>query len=139
MTTTTDPMSTDKHPNRVGLMLAQGFEGFGQEIKGAFRRVVEDGGKEFDELLKMLRLTPEQESRIRQKAGDLFQKTYGKTTKGQQIQLFLDIYAELDAEQRHTLALHIGEESKARRDAAPHAPGKTDGPAMNAPMMESKP
>jgi hypothetical protein len=110
----TDPMNKDK-PNPVGNLLAQGFENFGAEAKASFKRVVEAGGKDFDKLIQSLDLTPEQESKVRQKAGDLFQKTYGKPTKGQQLKLFLDIYAELNTEQRHHLARYIGEESRERR------------------------
>jgi hypothetical protein len=111
----TNPMSGKDKPNPVGNLLAQGFENFGAEAKASFKRVVEAGGKDFDNLIKMLQLTPEQESKVRQKAGDLFQKTYGKPTKAQQFRLVLDIYAELDTEQRHRLAQFIGEESRERR------------------------
>jgi hypothetical protein len=112
-----DPMSGKDKPNAIGGLLAQGFENFGAEARASFRRVVEAGGKDFDRLIQMLQLTPEQEGKVRQKAGDLYQKTYGKPTKAQQIRLLLGIYAELDTEQRHRLARYIGEESRERRAA----------------------
>lgn len=117
-----DPMSGKDKPNAVGNLLAQGFENFGAEAKASFKRVVEAGGKDFDKLIQMLQLTPEQESKVRQKAGDLYQKTYGKPTKGQQFRLFLSIYAELDTEQRHRLAAYIGEETRERRGAKTSTP-----------------
>ncbi len=113
-----DPMSGPKKENKLGVILAQGFEGFAAEVRASFDRVINGGGKEFDQLLAKLQLTPEQEGRIRQKAGDLFQKTYGKPTKAQQLGLFMDIYAELDVEQRHRLAEHIGEENRVKRGGA---------------------
>jgi hypothetical protein len=117
-----DPMTGKDKPNAIGGLLAQGFENFGAEARASFRRVVEAGGKDFDRLIQMLQLTPEQEGKVRQKAGDLYQKTYGKPTKAQQIRLLLGIYAELDTEQRHRLARYIGEESRERRAAKAHTP-----------------
>ena len=110
-----DPMNGPKKENKVGALVAQGFEGFAAEAKASYERVIGGGGKEFESLIKLLQLTAEQESRIRQKAGDLFQKTYGKATKRQQFGLFMDIYAELDVEQRHRLAEYIGEETRVKR------------------------
>ena len=112
-----DPMSGPKKDNKLGAMLAQGIEGFAAEVRASFHRVVDGGGKEFEDLIKMLQLTPEQESKVRQLAGDFFQKTYGKPTKAQQIQFFLGLYNELDAAQRHRLAEHIGEENRVKRGA----------------------
>ncbi len=109
-----DPMSGPKQENKFGAMLAQGFEGFAAEAKASFQRIT-GGEKDFENLIKMLVLTPEQESKVRQLAGDLFQKTYGKPTKAQQIGLFLNIYKELDAAQRHRLAEYIGEENRVKR------------------------
>jgi hypothetical protein len=113
-----DPMTGPKKDNKLGALLAQGFEGFAAEARASYERVVGAGGKEFEALIRMLSLTSEQESGIRQKAGDLFQKTYGKPTKRQQFQLFMDIYAQLDVEQRHKLADYIGEENRVKRSAA---------------------
>lgn len=117
-----DPMSGKDKPNAVGNLLTQGFENFGAEAKASFKRVVEAGGKDFDKLIQMLQLTPEQESKVRQLAGDLYQKTYGKPTKRQQFKLFLSIYAELDTQQRHRLAEYIGEEARAGRAAKTSRP-----------------
>ncbi len=110
-----DTMSGTSKPNRLGAAIAQGFENFGAEARASYERVVGAGGKDFDALIKTLQLTPEQESKVRQKAGDLFQKTYGKPTKRQTFRLFLDIYAELDTDQRHRLAQYIGDENRAKR------------------------
>ncbi|HMN40590.1 MAG TPA: hypothetical protein PKE29_07060 [Phycisphaerales bacterium] len=110
-----DSMTGKDKPNRLGAMLAGGFENFGAEARASYERVVGAAGKDFENLIKMLVLTPEQESKVRQKVGDLFQKTYGKPTKGQIARLFLDVYADLDTEQRHRLARYIGEENRARR------------------------
>jgi hypothetical protein len=110
-----DPMTGPKKDNKLGAMLAQGAEGFLAEARASYQRVVEAGGKDFENLIKLLELTPQQESKVRQIVMDMFQKTYGKLTKGQQIKVFLDIYAELDAGQRHRLAEHIGEENRVKR------------------------
>ena len=53
---------------RADAVVAQGFEGFGAEVRGSYQRVVEAGGKEFENLLKSLDLTSQQEGVIRQKA-----------------------------------------------------------------------
>ena len=111
-----DPMSGPKQDNKFGAMLAQGFEGFAAEVRASFQRIT-GGEKDFENLIKMLVLTPEQESKVRQLAGDLFQKTYGKPSKAQQIGLFLSIYKELDATQRHRLAEYVGEENRVKRGA----------------------
>jgi hypothetical protein len=110
-----DPMSGPKKDNKFGAMLAQGFEGFAAEAKASYQRVVEAGGKDFENLIKMLQLTAAQESKVRQIAMDMFLKTYGKPTKMQQLRVFLDIYSELDKEQRHRLAEYIGEENRVKR------------------------
>jgi hypothetical protein len=112
-----DPMSGKDKPNRFGAVIAQGFENSGTEVRASFDRVVGAGVKEFDALIKMLQLTPEQEATVRQKAGDLFQKTYGKPTKRQQLMIFLDIYGLLDTDQRHRLAQYIGDQSRVKRSA----------------------
>lgn len=104
-----------KRQNRIGAALAQGFEGFGLEVKASYERVFADRNKEFEELLQHLDLSPEQESKVRQKVIDLVQKTYGKPTKAQQVRVFLDIYGELTPEQRKKLAQRIGEERQAER------------------------
>lgn len=104
-----------KRQNRIGAALAQGFEGFGLEVKASYERVFADRNKEFEELLQHLDLTPEQESKVRQKVLDLVQKTYGKPTRAQQVRVFLNIYSELTPEQRKKLAQRIGEERQAER------------------------
>lgn len=131
-----------KRQNRFGAMIAQGFEGFGLEVKASYERVFADRSKEFDELLRHLDLTPEQESKVRQKVGDLVQKTYGKPTKGQLFRVFLDIYGELTPEQRKKLSQRMGEERQAerglrvrtRRTPEPAAPAAQD--AGDKPMTD---
>ncbi len=112
-----DPLMAGKQKdeNKLGSMVAAGAEGFVAEARASFQRIVNGGGQEFEALIKMLALTPQQEGRVRQIATDLFSKTYGMPTKMQQIKVFLDIYAELDVEQRHRLADYIGEENRAKR------------------------
>lgn len=137
---TKDAMSSPsgKRQNRLGAALAQGFEGFGLEVKASYERVFADRNKEFEELLQHLDLTPEQESKVRQKVLDLVQKTYGKPTKAQQVRVFLDIYSELTPEQRKKLAQRIGDERQAerglsQRKRAPKTPPDAD------PMAEPMP
>lgn len=112
-----DPMMAGKQKdeNKLGSMIAAGAEGFVAEARASFQRIVDGGGQEFEALIRMLALTPQQEGRVRQIATEQFSKTYGKPTKAQQIKVFLDIYAELDVEQRHRLAEHIGEENRMKR------------------------
>lgn len=133
-----DPMSGPRPGNKFGAMLAQGFEGFAAEARASYQRVVGQGGKDFENLIKILQLTPEQESAVRRIATDLFQKTYGKPTKRQQLRVFLDIYAELNPDQRRILAEHIGEERKVHRPAASEAPRPADPakPEADEPMMK---
>ncbi len=104
-----------KRQNRLGATIAQGFEGFGQEVKASYDRVFASGAREFEDLIKHLDLTPEQESKVRQKVQGLVERTYGKPTKRQQIRVFLDVYAELTPEQRKKLSERIGAEQRAER------------------------
>lgn len=133
-----EPAAGEK-PNRFGAFLAQGFESFGQEARASYQRVVEAGGKDFENLLKMLQLSPEQESKIRQEATDLYLKTYGKPTRRQQIRLFLDIYAKLDTEQRHALSRYIGEEGRVRRAPIASTPKPAPDEPATAPMQPDDP
>ena len=110
-----DPMEGEKKPGKFGAMLAVGFEGFGQEVRASYQRVVEEGGKEFDGFIKMLDLSAQQEARVRRIAMDYFTKTYGKPTKMQKLRFMLDVYAELDTEQPPSAGGISGEESRAAR------------------------
>lgn len=118
--------------DRFGSLVAMSFEGVQYELKASYERVVQGPGDEFEKLIKELNLSPEQESRIRQKAVDFVQKTYGKPTKGQQVKIFLEIYGELTPEQRRILSRRIGQERRdeiaAKRHSQPRAtPDADDG------------
>ena len=119
------PGKDGKAPGALGAVLAEGLEGFGREIKRSYERVFLSQAKDFDALIAKLQLTPEQESKVRQLVGDLFQKTYGKPTKAQSSKVFLQVYALLDPEQRRMLAEQIGRD---RRDELRHPAGKAAEP-----------
>ena len=131
-----NPMEGEKNPGKLGAMLAVGFEGFGQEVRASYQRVVEDGGKEFEGFIKMLDLSPQQESRVRRIAMDMFTKTYGKPTQMQKVRFMLDIYAELDTEQRHRLAEYLGEEGRAARASAAKSAAGASG--VSSPAMTTR-
>lgn len=72
----------------------------GRELARAYDRVVGTQARRLEEFLKAVSATPEQEGRIRQLTGDLFQKTYGKPEPAQQAEVFRQVYRVLTPEQR---------------------------------------
>ncbi len=75
----------------------------GRELKRSYDRVVTAAVQDFDELIKALDLTPEQEAEVRRIATDHFQKTAGNPTPKQKGEVFAQVYAKLNAEQRRAL------------------------------------
>ncbi len=69
-------------------------------------------------LLIELQLSPEQEAKIRQRAIDAFQKAGGKLGERQKAAAFVELYQELDTEQRQRLIAIVNRkkaEEKAER------------------------
>ncbi len=79
----------------------------GQELRRAYDRVVGQKVRDFDALLKTLDLTPEQEGKIRQIAGDSFQRTEGRARATESARAFAQIYRALEPEQREKLVDHL--------------------------------
>jgi hypothetical protein len=95
----------------------------GQELRRAYDRVIGQKVRDFDSLLKALDLTPEQESKIRQIAGDAFQKNEGRARATETARVFTLIYRALEPEQREKLTDHL---KGILRDRAPDAPGAAE-------------
>lgn len=94
----------------AGAARAQEFlEGFGQEIKRSYERVLGSRAKDFDALLASLSLRPEQESKVRGLVTDLIQKSLGKPSPRETARVYMQVYRELDAEQRAALVRTIRE------------------------------
>jgi len=94
----------------------------GNEIRRAYERVVTQRSREFDETLKTLGLTPEQESKVRKIVGDSFVAKYGKASPAEQARVFREVYLTLDESQRAQLAKMLRPApEKPTRDATPDA------------------
>lgn len=85
------------------------------EIRRAYERTIASAAREFDELIKDLRLTPEQESQVRKIVGDSFQRTYGKATQAERIQVFWQVYSLLDDDQKAELLRRLGHPAQPQR------------------------
>ena len=70
------------------------------EFKRAYERTVGQAAKNLDTAMNTLQLSPEQESKFRQIAGDSFQKTYGNTSAQERSRVLIEIYQILSPEQR---------------------------------------
>jgi hypothetical protein len=75
----------------------------GRELKRSYDRVVTAAVQDFDELIKALDLTAEQEAEVRRIATDHFQKTAGNPTPKEKGEVFAQVYSKLNAEQRRAL------------------------------------
>jgi hypothetical protein len=109
------PGEDGQTPGTLAAVLQENLQDFGAEVKRSYDRTYGAAGKDFDKLIKDLALTPEQESRVRQKVQAAFERSRGKMTEAAKAKLFLEVYAELDENQRKQLAERIGQE---RRDEA---------------------
>jgi hypothetical protein len=96
-------------PSAAGGMAAEIAAIAGGELKRAYERVVGQRSKDFDELIKTLNLTPEQEGKVRKLVGDSFTATYGKASPAEKAKVFLQVYALLDEDQKATLAKRFRE------------------------------
>lgn len=86
-----------------GAMVAEFLESFGGEIKRSYQRVVGSRTSEFEETIKRLGLSEEQEAKVRRMVTDSFQKNIGKSSRREKARVFMSVYRELDAQQRQTL------------------------------------
>lgn len=102
----------------VKFTLTEQLQILGQEIKRSYERVFGQQAKEFEELLKTLNLTPEQDAKIHQIVGDSFQKSYGKQSEAEKARVFLRVWEELDTEQRKIVWEKIKEQGKDAMKAA---------------------
>lgn len=91
----------------------------GLEVRRSFERSVEQGGREFDALIKRLQLSPEQEGKIRQRVQDVYLGAQGKPTRLQVARAFLQSYQELDQTQRAELIKAISEQNRTGKPSAP--------------------
>ncbi|MGD9688780.1 MAG: hypothetical protein AB7K52_02525 [Phycisphaerales bacterium] len=87
----------------IELRRAEVLAAAGGEIRRAYERVVGQQAADFEALIGELNLNQEQESKVRQVVGDLFQKTYGKPTPAQRAGMIAEVWRVLDADQRATL------------------------------------
>lgn len=79
----------------------------GVEIKRAYDRTIGSQARDFDQMIRDLNLTPEQESKVRQLVGESFQKTYGKATPQERSRVFWKVYEVLDPAQKQALIAKI--------------------------------
>lgn len=80
----------------------------GGEIRRAYERTIGSAAREFDNLIKDLNITPEQESKIRKLVGDSFQRTYGKATAAERTKVFWEVYSVLDDAQKAEVVRRLG-------------------------------
>jgi hypothetical protein len=92
-----------------GRAAAAGFASMlGAEIRRSYERVVGQRVAEFDALIKRLELTPEQEGKVRALAQASFDKNQGrKPSRAEGTRVFLEIYRELNEEQRAKLIEYV--------------------------------
>jgi hypothetical protein len=101
----------------------------GQEIMRSYERVFGLEAKAYEDLLKKLSLTPEQESKVRALVSEHFGKTYGKPTKKESTALFLKVYALLDTDQRKVLIEDVRKREGYKAGGAKAEPEKALKPA----------
>lgn len=75
----------------------------GDEIRRAYERTISARAADFNDLLKDLNLTAEQESRIRKIVGDAFQNTGGNPTPQDHARAFAQVWPILDQSQQTAL------------------------------------
>ncbi|CAN5724730.1 hypothetical protein BH11PLA1_BH11PLA1_21800 [soil metagenome] len=91
------------------LMIAEQIKVLGNEIKRSYERVIGQQTKDFDDLLKSLNLSPEQDAKVRGLVTDLVQKRGAKASGGDKVKVVMKIAALLDEEQKKILYAKIAE------------------------------
>lgn len=108
----------------------------GNDIKRAYERVIGQKNKDFEDLVKSLNLTPEQDGKVRAVFLDLAQKNFGKATSGQKAGAILKVVSFLDEDQRKTLYAKLAEYRGQKRPAYDKpTPEKPQQPAPADDMM----
>lgn len=95
---------------RQGAVAYERLAGWGNEIRLAFERTIVARGRELEDLLKELGVTPEQESKIRAVIEETYIATFGKPTKAQQTAGFIKIFGLLNDDQRAQLRKRLAEQ-----------------------------
>lgn len=108
-----EPGPNGRPRGRMGALTHERLVALGNEVRLSFERTVAARGRELEDLLKTLNVTPEQESKIRGVIEETYVATFGKPTKAQQALGFVKIYAVLNDEQRRELARLIREQRSA--------------------------
>ena len=95
-------------------MRAQAIEmlvGLGAEVRGAYERTLVQKGERLDELLATLKLSPEQDGKVRAIIGQYTEKTLlnkeARDDAQARTNVFLEVAAELTPEQRRTLLKQV--------------------------------
>lgn len=132
--------ASPKPGNRVEATLAENGRLLAVEAERAFRRVIGNGEREFDELLAALQLRPEQETRIRTKVMEYIERTGFNPSKVDEALLVLSIIPLLDADQQARLAERIRkDDADAKAPAAAKPKPARPSPKNPAPKPDSKP
>jgi hypothetical protein len=84
--------------------------GLGAEVKGAYERTIVQQGQRIDELIALLKLSPEQDGKVRRIIQEFGEKTLlskeARDDASSRLAVFLEVAAELTPEQRRTLLEH---------------------------------
>jgi hypothetical protein len=79
----------------------------GAELRGAYTRVFGEATRDFDDALRALNLTPEQDFKVRKLAPESFRKSYAALSPEQRLGQFVEVLGTLTPEQREQLLVSV--------------------------------
>lgn len=92
---------------RFAIMIDENLKGLGRDIERSFARQLKNGELVFRYLTAGLKLSPEQEAKIRTTCMDFAERTKGEDLKGEQVKLFFAIWGQLDKEQQKVFGKRV--------------------------------
>lgn len=101
------PGEDGKKPSRLQVVIGEQFQSLGREIGYSFQRMIKSGDLFYTYIFKDLKLTDEQQPKVKQIIANFVEKYGDSSTKQQQGWLVLRIMAELDPEQRIELVKRL--------------------------------
>ncbi|HYE02510.1 MAG TPA: hypothetical protein VD963_04670 [Phycisphaerales bacterium] len=111
----TGAASGSARPTRAELrraLAAEAAEAVGLEFRLGVERTIGAAGRQFEELLQDLALSPEQEGRVRQIVGAAFEQSYGKLGRAERAAVFVRVWSVLEPDQQRRLAQLVIDERR---------------------------
>jgi hypothetical protein len=92
--------TTGESFNMGKVIVAENLKGLGQEIKASYERVIGQSSRDFEQLIKDLDLTPEQEGKLRTMVQESLTKYGANAPAARNSAIFMEMYRTMTPQQR---------------------------------------